>query len=63
MENTIHINSEITGDILHDLAIRYDVTLREINQVVWNRVYAIISDCTQHFVNKEKVQMDLFDNK
>ena len=63
MENPIHINSEIAGDILHYLATRYDVTLREINQVVWNRVYAIVSDCTQYFINKEKVQMDLFDNK
>jgi hypothetical protein len=57
-----HINTDITGDILHELATRYNVTLREINQIVWNRVYAIVCDCSKKLISKEKVQMDLFDN-
>ncbi len=60
MENNIHINTDVTSDILHELANRFNVTLREINQVVWDRVYAIVNDCTKHFINKEEVQMDLF---
>lgn len=49
MENHINRQMDITWDILHELSIRYNTTLREINTLVWNRVYDIIWDLEHNF--------------
>ena len=40
---------DITGDIMHNLACEFDVTLREINKLVGNRVFNLVCDVNHNF--------------
>ena len=49
MENHTNRQIDVTWDFIHELAIRYNTTLREISALVWDRIYEIIWDCEKNF--------------
>lgn len=49
MENHTNHNIDETADILHDLAIKHNTTLREVSKHFWDEIFAIVCK-----VNKAK---------
>lgn len=49
MENYSNKVINITWDILHTISYEFWTTLREINQIVWNDVFNIISRVNENF--------------
>ena len=49
MENHSNKVMEVTWDVLHTISYEFLTTLREINKVVWNDVFDIISRVNKEF--------------
>lgn len=61
MENSSNRQIDITWDIMHTLAVEFNVTLKEINRLVWSQVYDIIWWLIKNHPGNDK-QRDLFHN-